>query len=203
MAELEKLAMGAEATIYLGHDPVLGKKIIKKTRHPKSYRNEELDQKLRKRRTRNEARLLHQAKSAGVKVPYIFDIDMEECSITMEYVDGDRLRDVMDGKLAREVGKIIGRLHKADIIHGDLTTSNMLLTEDKGVVLIDLSLGEISEDLEAKGVDLHVLAENIKAIHTDIDFSLVIEGYKEVHDIPIMEKIEEIEKRGRYLKKVE
>jgi Kae1-associated kinase Bud32 len=202
MAELEKLAMGAEATIYLGNDPVLGKDVIKKTRHPKSYRNPQLDQQLRKRRTRNEAKLLHQAKSAGVKVPFIYDIDMEECSITMEYIEGERLRDVMNAELARVVGGIVGRLHSADIIHGDLTTSNMLLTE-KGVVLIDLSLGEISEDLEAKGVDLHVLAENVKAIHTGVDFSLVIEGYKEVHDIPIMEKIQEIESRGRYLKKVE
>jgi len=180
----------------------LGKRIIKKTRHPKSYRHPQLDQQLRKRRTRNEARLLHQAKSAGVKVPFIYEIDMEECSITMEYVEGERLRDVLDADLAMEVGRIIGRLHKADIIHGDLTTSNMLLAQ-KGVFLIDLSLGEISEDLEAKGVDLHVLAENIKAIHTHLDFQLVIEGYKEVHDIPIMEKIEEIERRGRYLKKVE
>ena len=202
MADMKKLAMGAEATIYLDRDPVLAKEIIKKTRHKKSYRHPELDQQLRKRRTRNEARLLHQAKSAGVRVPFIHDIDMEACSISMEYIRGDRLRDVMNEELAREVGRIIGRLHKADIIHGDLTTSNMLLAE-KGIVLIDLSLGEISDDLEAKGVDLHVLAENIKAIHTNIEFQLVIEGYKEVHDIPIMEKIQEIEKRGRYLKKVE
>ena len=60
----------------------------------------------------------------------------------------------------------------------------------------------INEELEAKGVDLNVLAENVKAIHTSVDFQSVIEGYKEVHDIPIMEKVEEIRSRGRYLKKV-
>jgi len=203
MAVMEKLAMGAEATIYLSDDPVLKERVIIKTRHPKSYRTLELDQQLRKRRTRNEARLLHQAKAAGVKVPFIYDIDMQECSITMEYIQGERLRDVIDEDMAREVGRIIGKLHKVNIIHGDLTTSNMLLAEGGKITFIDLSLGEINDDLEAKGVDLHVLAENFRAIHTKLDFSLVIEGYKEESNIPIMEKIQEIETRGRYLKRVE
>lgn len=192
----ELLARGAEASIYLAEDETLGTKVIRKVRHTKGYRARELDETIRFRRTRNEARLLHMAKAAGVRVPYVYDVDMDMCAITMEYIQGERLRDVMTEELAREVGSCIGRLHKANIIHGDLTTSNMILAEK--VILIDLSLGEVNEELEAKGVDIHVLAENFKAIHTNIDFEAVITGYKEVFDIPIREKLETIEKRGRY-----
>lgn len=198
----EIIARGAEAVIYLCASEVLGEQVIRKARVPKSYRHPKLDQEMRVRRTRNEARLIHSAKAAGVRVPFIYDINMQECSITMEYVRGERLRDCLDEKLAREVGGMVARLHQAGIIHGDLTTSNMIRTPE-GVAFIDLSLGEINEELEAKGVDLNVLAENVKAIHSNIDFNTVIEGYREVHDLPIKEKIEEIRSRGRYLRKVE
>jgi Kae1-associated kinase Bud32 len=199
LEELKVIAKGAEATIYLALDPTLGVQVIKKVRHPKSYRNKVLDSEIRRRRTRHEAKLLHSAKLAGVSVPFVYDIDLEECAITMEYIPGKRLRDVIDNDLAHRLGRIIGMLHKGGIIHGDLTTSNMLLTDH--ISLIDLSLGEISDELEAKAVDLHVLAENFHSIHTHVDFSCVINGYKEILDIPIMEQIEKVEQRGRYLRR--
>jgi len=199
MAQMNVIARGAEATIYLVDDPIIGAQVIKKVRHPKSYRHPKLDEQIRRQRTKHEAKLLHHAKAAGLRVPFIYEIDLDECSITMEYIRGKRLRDVIDADLEYRLGRCIGMLHKAGLVHGDLTTSNMLLCDD--IAFIDFSLGDVTEELEAKGVDLRVLAENVKAIHVRLDFGPVIRGYKEVHDIPIEEQMEKIEQRGRYLRR--
>lgn len=199
MAQMKVLARGAEATIYLVQDPILGVEVVKKVRHPKAYRHPELDERIRRTRTKHEAKLLHLAKVAGLRVPYLYEIDLDECAITMEYIKGRRLRDVIDPDLAYRLGRYIGMLHKAGIVHGDLTTSNMLLADD--IAFIDFSLGDVTEEMEPRGVDLRVLAENVKAIHIHLDFAHVLRGYKEVHDIPIEEQIGKIEQRGRYLRR--
>lgn len=197
---------GAEANIY--HDEWMGREVILKERVSKKYRIEELDHKIRKKRTKREAKLLHLAKTCGVITPIIYDINKEEKAITMENIPGKAVKDVFDDLnnfqrklICEKIGENIARLHNCGIIHGDLTTSNILLQDDK-IVFIDFGLGKISDLVEDKGTDLLVFKKALSGIHHDIaedSFRSILNGYSrspDYHDI--IKKIDEIETRARY-----
>lgn len=198
---------GAEAEIRTSS--YLGRKIVEKKRIPKSYRLEVIDSLLRSSRTKGEAKLMREARSNGVPVPLIYDVDVEEGVIKMEYVDGDRVKDVLNtldekkrAAVCRKIGRSIARLHENDLIHGDITTSNMLLLDDK-IHFIDFGLGEKNDSEEAKGVDLHVLMEAVESTHSQYArcFEYVLDAYKEELQekaMGVIKKVEEIVKRGRY-----
>ena len=160
---------GAEAEIHL--TTWLGRKVISKHRVPKKYRLAELDQSLRVARTKKEAKLISEVRKLGICTPIIYNIDLEEFKIIMEYVDGPRFKDIiptLDDKTRKELliklGVAIGILHKNNIVHGDLTTSN-ILKRDNELYFIDFSLGDHCEDIESKGVDLHLLMEEFESTH--------------------------------------
>ena len=117
---------GAEADLH--RTEFLGRPAVAKRRVPKAYRSTELDENLRRTRIRTEARLIAEARAAGVAVPILYDIDLAQAQIVMEFIEGPTVKEVLDrgGTLAmetaREVGRIVGRLHRAGIVHGDLTT---------------------------------------------------------------------------------
>jgi len=198
---------GAEAKIcvskYMGFD------VVQKRRLKKSYRIKEIDEKLISYRTKEEAKLITEARQYGVSVPIIYDVDLKKGIITMEYLKGKRIKDILNDlneaerkELCIKIGKSIARFHNNDIIHGDITTSNMILVDEK-VHFIDFGLGEKNSEIESKGVDLHVLMEAIESTHSKYSncFDYVIEGYKKElknNANPIIKKIEEIVKRGRY-----
>ena len=215
---MELIKQGAEAKIYLagfaeffGADLLPGEKVVVKHRIPKRYRIREIDERLRKERTVREARVLHRAKEFGVNCPHVYEVDMRDMKIVMEFIEGDRLKELLERvpmeerlRLCREVGRQVGRLHKAGIVHGDLTTSNMILREGK-VYLIDFGLADFDSTLEARGVDLHLLKRAMESTHYtwfERGFEAVLEGYAEVLGEEarkeIEAKIEEIESRGRY-----
>ena len=129
---------GAEAE--LRRTEFLGRPAIEKYRTPKAYRLEALDDALRGSRIRHEARLMAEARAAGVAVPILYDINLVQNKIIMEFIDGPTAKEVLDKggpaamKVARGIGQIVGRLHRAGIIHGDLTTSNMIVRDRKSVV---------------------------------------------------------------------
>jgi TP53 regulating kinase-like protein len=129
---MKLIKRGAEAEIY--EKDFFGKRAIVKRRIPKGYRIEELDNRIRAERTRAEARTIHRAKEAGVRTPYIYDIDMQEMSIAMEFMELPRVKEVVEEcsdeereRIADSIGRTVGKLHSAGIVHGDLTTSNMLI----------------------------------------------------------------------------
>jgi len=215
---MELIKQGAEAKIYLaefgeyfGAELLPGERIIIKHRIPKRYRIKEIDERLRKERTVREARVLHRAKEFGVNCPYVYEVDMREMKIAMEFIDGERLKELLERlpmeerlKLCREIGRQIGKLHEAGIVHGDLTTSNMILRGGK-VYLIDFGLADFDSTLEARGVDLHLLKRAMESTHYtwfEKGFEAVLEGYAEIRGEKAREeiraKIEEIESRGRY-----
>lgn len=207
MTEKSILYRGAEAEIQLSTH--MGFKVVKKQRVKKSYRIKNIDDRLISFRTKEEAKLMTEARQHGVSIPIIYDVDLKNGAITMEYLDGKRVKDILNGlsekertKLCNKIGQSIARLHNNDIIHGDITTSNMILSNDS-VHFIDFGLGEKSSEIEAKGVDLHVLMEAIESTHSKYGdcFKAVLDGYKkELTDDakPVINKIEEIVKRGRY-----
>jgi len=198
---------GAEAKIckskYIGFD------VVKKRRINKSYRIKEIDSRLIFYRTKEESKLMTEARKHGVSVPIIFDVDSEKGIITMEYLKGKRIKDILNNlsekersRICKMIGESIAKFHNNDIIHGDITTSNMIL-QDERIHFIDFGLGEKNGEIEAKGVDLHVLMEAIESTHSRYSncFDYVLEGYKnklEGDANLVIKKIQDIVKRGRY-----
>lgn len=215
---MELIKQGAEAKIYLGNfdeyfgaNLLPGEKIVVKHRIPKRYRIGEIDERLRKERTVREARVLHRAKAFGVNCPHVYEVNIKDMTIVMEFIAGNRLKEYLESvpmeermELCREIGRQVARLHKAGIVHGDLTTSNMILRGGK-VYLIDFGLADFDPTQEARGVDLHLLRRAMESTHYrwfERGFEAVLEGYAEVLGEnarrEIEEKLEEIESRGRY-----
>lgn len=201
---------GAEASIFLGDWH--GKRVVMKTRLPKSYRVESLDVSIRFARTAREAHLLHDAKRAGVPTPTVYQVDTASCTIVMEYVEGERLKEALPEMAQPEmkgtctqVGSLIGRLHSGGIVHGDLTTSNMILVNRSKLFFIDFGLSEYSREVEARGVDLLLMSRAFKSTHFLLHskaFKAVVEGYRrtigDADTDVVLKKMREIEIRGRY-----
>jgi TP53 regulating kinase-like protein len=202
---------GAEASLCL--EDWHGRKVILKKRLTKKYRVPELDREIQNQRTRHEPQIMHKAKEAGVPTPIIFLVDFEEATIVMEFVEGTQVKHVLNllppnerKRLCRHIGELVGKLHNNGIVHGDLTTSNMILTPLGEVVFIDFGLSEQTVELEARGVDLHLMKRAIVSTHfmyADECFEAVIVGYEKIMGKKatdeVLEKIAEIERRGRYI----
>lgn len=183
--------------------------VIKKRRIKKGYRIKQIDNNLISTRTKEEAKLMIEARAAGVSIPIIYDVDLINGVITMEYLKGKRIKDILNSldekeraRICKKIGESIARFHNNNIIHGDITTSNMIFLDDK-IHFFDFGLGEINSELEAKGVDLHVLMEAIESTHSKYSncFNYVLEGYKKElkQDAnQVIKKIQDIVKRGRY-----
>jgi len=198
---------GAEAEIVLSE--YLGKKVVQKKRVTKSYRIKEIDSYLISSRTREEAKLISEARKSGVSVPILYDVDLQKGILTMQYLNGERIKDIINDvsdnkrkKLCIKIGESIAKLHNYDIIHGDITTSNMILLDDC-IHFIDFGLGSKCDEIEAKGVDLHVLMEAFESTHSKYPqcFKYVLEGYKKEYSSnanAVINKIDDIVKRGRY-----
>ena len=192
------IAQGAEAIIKKS-----GKNIIK-DRIPKSYRLPQLDSKLRKQRTRKEIKLLEKSSNL-IPVPKI--ISSTESTITLEQIKGKKLASCLDTaknskEICNQIGHNIAILHDNHIIHGDLTTSNMILSRNK-VYFIDFGLGFESQKAEDKAVDLHVLKEALEAKHfkkADQFWHIILESYKKTSnkEKETLKRLEAVEKRGRY-----
>ena len=202
---------GAEASLYL--EDWHGRKAILKKRAPKKYRVPELDKEIQTRRTKHEPQVMHRAKEAGVPTPIVFLVDLEEATIVMEYVDGKQVKQVLNGLLQDErkrlcgrIGELVGKLHSNGIVHGDLTTSNIILTPQGGVVFVDFGLSEQTSEVEARGVDLHLMKRAIASthfMHAEECFDAVMAGYEKIAGkkaaCEVLEKVAEIERRGRYI----
>jgi TP53 regulating kinase-like protein len=202
---------GAEASLYLADWH--GRKVIMKKRLPKKYRLSELDKQIKTYRTIHEPQLIHEAKKAGVPTPTIFLVDVKGATITMEFIEGKQVKQLLSGAskserqhLCLKIGELIGRLHKYGIIHGDLTTSNMILNSEGKIFFVDFGLGEKSMELEARGVDLHLMKRALQSTHfrfAEECFNAVIKGYSKVLGSEtvknVLDKIREIERRGRYI----
>ena len=202
---------GAEADLYL--KDWQGRKVILKRRLPKRYRLPRLDLEIRSQRTIHEPQLIHLAKEAGVPTPTIFMVDVAEATIIMEFVEGKQIKQILDDLSVKErfylcqhIGELIGRLHAHGVVHGDLTTSNMILNTHGKVIFVDFGLGERSKDLEVLGIDLHLMKRALSSTHfkhAKNCFIAVMEGYAsvvgDVETRKVLKKIKEIERRGRYI----
>mgnify|MGYP001594645826 CR=1 FL=1 len=197
------ISRGAEAIILEKKEG--NKEVILKQRIKKSYRIPEIDEKLRKYRTRTEARIMEKLYGI-VNAPKIIKVDENKREIEMEFINGKRLSDHLDELANKEslfiqIGEQVAKLHDNGIIHGDLTTSNMILKDNK-VYFIDFGLAFPSQKIEDKAVDLHLLRQALEAKHFrdwHSLFNAVKEGYKKSKNHEeVIKRFEKVEKRGRY-----
>ncbi|MDR3206445.1 MAG: Kae1-associated serine/threonine protein kinase [Candidatus Methanoplasma sp.] len=198
-------AVGAEATVF--ETAFLGRDAVAKVRSPKGYRHPDLDASIRRARMRNEVRLMRDARRAGVRTPVVYDVDVEKCTVIMERIEGEKLKDALDSSdlslaICAAVGRAVAALHDAGICHGDLTTSNMMLAADGGICLIDFSMGKSAATAEDIGVDIGLLERAFASAHPGLErqYAALIDAYMKKKKRPeeVLKKLEEIRNRGRY-----
>lgn len=228
---LKILKQGAEAKLYICN--YLGRPTIIKERFKKNYRHPDLDTNITKERMRNEIRAIMRCQCFRIKTPALYLVDFERRRIYMEHFtnsitvkdfiinfiknEDSETMDKLD-KLAKTIGHTIKELHEYNIIHGDLTTSNMLLVhktkigdndeskwlnlKDTEFVMIDFGLTRTDSSVEDKAVDLYVLERALLSTHNEFPdlFSNIIYHYMitgNIHIKEILQKLDEVRARGR------
>jgi len=190
------IAKGAESNIY--KTEYLNTPCVVKNRIQKSYRIPEIDNNLRENRTRKEAKIISDVKKTGVKTPVLYDVNLKDKLIIMEEIKGQPLKKLINPELAFKLGCEISKLHQANIIHGDITTSNILVENNDNLVFIDFGLGKYSPLQEDKAVDLLVLKKSLMNMNHKLAleyFNLILKGYNNEN---IINTIKDIESRARY-----
>jgi Kae1-associated kinase Bud32 len=197
------IKQGAEATLFKSN--FLNKTVLIKKRISKKYRHNELENRIVKARIKKETNLLKKMRTTGIKTPIVFNVNLKTQEIAMEFIKGNTMKFYLDKKQKTEmlsiIGKKIGLMHSNNLIHGDLTTSNILIN-GKEPVFIDFGLGFESNKLEDKAVDLVGLKKIFNATHTEISngWNKIISGYKKGNHYAeqVIQQIKEVEKRIRY-----
>jgi TP53 regulating kinase-like protein len=202
---LKLLKKGAEADIYITYWN--GQKSVLKIRKKKDYRVHSLDIRIRTLRTIREAKMISEAKSFGITTPLVYFVDEKKYKIYLQFITGKLIRDLPSKQIVtacKEIGKIVGILHKNAVMHGDLTTSNFILTQ-KGLVILDFGLSQKTDKIDDFAIDLRLFKEVLNSAHAQIvDNAWVsfLESYQKILGKNIAEKIISqvlvIEKRGRY-----
>jgi len=202
---LKLIKKGAEGDLYLTNWD--NRKAILKVRKKKNYRISQLDDKIRKQRTIRESQIISEVKAFGICTPLIYHLNMKNYSILMQHLDGTLVNELPDPKLikyCKEIGRIVGTLHKNGIMHGDLTTSNFILVNGK-IFVIDFGLANKTKKPEDHAVDLRLLKEILNSAHAGImkkAWTNFLSGYKKSVGSTYYNKVTHlvsvIESRGRY-----
>src|SRR3989338_3681607 len=202
---MKKLAQGAEAILYQN------KKEVIKERFAKKYRVDTLDLALRGFRTRREAKVLSRLTTLNFYSPHLKEFSDVSMKITMDFIPGPKIKEVLSKSnlkaLAQEMGEQVGKLHSAGIVHGDLTTSNMILSNiNHKIYLFDFGLSFFSDKTEDFAVDLFLFERTLASTHYDLSqelFELVLKGYKKTYANAslVLERLESVRGRGRNKKK--
>ncbi len=199
---MELIRQGAEAKLF--KTLFEGKQALLKQRVPKAYRCAQLDERLRKERTTLEGNLLRAARQLGINTPLVFSVEKEKNEILMQFIAGPRVKDVLNKKnlnICKKIGSAIALMHESNLIHGDLTTSNILL-DGKKLFFIDFGLGYRSSKLEGKAVDLLVFKKTFEATHCTLmpkGWEQIINGYLRAGGAEgIVKQMQKVEQRVRY-----
>ncbi len=147
---------------------------------------------------------MEKARIKGVNAPRVLKANEDTGIIEYEFVEGERMRDALTArnsvKWCCEAGKQVRVLHFANIIHGDLTTSNFLVSGKK-LWVIDFGLSYSSHRIEDKATDLHVFKEALESTHSRfyrLAWKSFLVGYR--GDRSVLTRLSGLEARGRYKK---
>lgn len=207
------LYRGAEADVLKGS--WVGREAVFKVRKPLAYRHPVLDESIRRQRTVHEAEAIAAARKAGVSTPHVLLVDLGRSTLVLEFVAGERLKDLLgrakpseSKRHFGELGRVVARLHAAGIMHGDLTTANIMVTR-AGLCLLDFGLSIRSSRLEDCAVDLRLIKETLTGAHSAIAaaaFEELRNGYAGVAGTArakrVFAQLSNVERRGRYARVV-
>jgi len=202
---MKLIKKGAEADIY--QTKWQNSKAIMKIRKTKNYRNASLDSKIRKQRTIKESQMLSLVKTFGIPTPLVYFVNLEKTFIVMQEISGKPVHDLPESKiieLSKEIGKLVGMMHKNGVMHGDLTTSNFILSQNT-VFVIDFGLSQNTIKPEDHAVDLRLIKEILNSAHAkimELAWKNFLLGYKSIignaNYVKITKLVSDIESRGRY-----
>ena len=202
---MKLIRRGAEGDIFF--TTWNSQKAILKSRKKKDYRNSSLDYRLRKQRTIRESQIMSEVKEFGIHAPLIHFVDIINCDIIMQKIDGVLVRDLPNSKLVnacKKIGRLVGTIHKNGITHGDLTTSNFIISKGN-IFIIDFGLANRTLKSDDHAIDLRLFKEILNSAHADIferAWSNFLSGYKssvgKERFVKITNKVMIIESRGRY-----
>ncbi|MHA1927536.1 MAG: Kae1-associated kinase Bud32 [Candidatus Thorarchaeota archaeon] len=205
----ELVAQGAESVIYKIER--WNRYFVLKWRQSKPYLFKDIDSHLRKTRTSRECKMLSVARTLGVRTPAVYAVDLDDFTILMDYVEGVQFKQLVSTlaenqlkEFCLEFGSSIALLHKGDVVHGDPTTSNLIIDSKSRLWLIDFGLSEMNATVEMKGVDLHLIHRALETTHWDLQESMLeatIKGYSDSlgkDAKSTLSRMEEIRERGRY-----
>ncbi|OXU25547.1 hypothetical protein TSAR_011249 [Trichomalopsis sarcophagae] len=231
LPESELIAQGAEARLHKG--TYLGKTVLIKERFEKKYRHPDLDTRLTKERIKAEARAIVRAKTAGVGTPALYLVDFNRRSIFMQFIENatmlktfieqhitgrdDDTAKILMNNVTSALGQAVAKLHSKNIVHGDLTTSNILLKDAESLanakaetdvseqlVVIDFGLARVESTSEDAAVDLYVLERSLSSAHAQVPelFGLIYKSYQKFfknksHLKEVISKYEDVKARGR------
>lgn len=207
--KMDLWAMGAESTIFRTEQ--WGLPVILKWRPEKPYLLKEIDESLRRTRTGRECRMLTYARALGVPTPTVHWTDLASYTIAMDFIEGRQLKQLADKvaspklhELCYEFGRLIALMHRGNIVHGDPTTSNVLVDNKSRLWMVDFGLAEWNATVEMKGVDLHLIHRTLETTHWDQQEAMLtgtLEGYVSLLGSdaePVLSRMEAIRERGRY-----
>jgi Kae1-associated kinase Bud32 len=188
---MKKIAEGAEAKIY--KVSIFETDMILKNREAKNYRIKKLDEELRRKRTRMEARVMSRVNDAGIAAPRV--IAVGKYSIYMELLKGVLMKDMkLNKQLMRKVGKSLAKLHDNDVVHGDFTPANIIVNRGR-VIVFDFGISEISNGIEEKALDVLLMKRSLR----ENMYYEFIKGYDTYQKSrTILRRLRSIEERGRY-----
>ena len=206
---MEMLALGAESVIFKVNQ--WDKQLVLKWRQTKPYLLEEIDCQLNKTRTSRECKMLTVARSLGVPTPAVYSVDLTNHTILMDYIEGTQFKQMTNTlssdrlmKLCHQFGNLIAVLHRGDVVHGDPTTSNLIVDSKFNLWMVDFGLSEMNATVEMKGVDLHLIRRTLETTHWDLEEVMLestLAGYLDaLGDIAndAISRMDEIRERGRY-----
>jgi len=206
---MKLIRRGAEGDIFF--TTWNSQKAILKSRKKKDYRNSSLDYRLRKQRTIRESQIMSEVKEFGIHAPLIHFVDIINCDIIMQKIDGVLVRDLPNSKLVnacKKIGRLVGTMHKNGITHGDLTTSNFIISKGN-IFIIDFGLASRTSKFDDHAVDLRLFKEILNSAHAEIfekAWSNFLSGYKssvgKERFVKVTNQVMVIESRGRYAKVV-
>jgi len=200
----ELIQEGAEAKIFKKTDNNII--TIIKQRINKKYRINAINKLLIPSRTRREAKVISKLQKLNLNVPKLIFNNKKDI-LEMEFIKGDKIRDILDKniELAEEIGNYLAIMHDNNIIHGDLTTSNMILDKNSDLVFIDFGLSLFSHRLEDKAVDIHLFKQALESKHHKVfeqAYNSFIKGYKKSKNYKeVIQRLKNVEKRGRNIGK--
>ena len=166
----QELGRGGMGVVYRARDSRLGRIVAIKVLNPRQHTPEAL------RRFEREARAAAALSHPGIVHIYDFDRGFGSCFISMEFVPGSTLTQLVREEpayvranlvpLMRQIAAAVGYAHSRHVIHRDLKPANMVLLDRRQVKILDFGIARRLDDLElsasgATGTPYYMAPEQI------------------------------------------